>query len=52
MILQFPEVSTIEKEEKRIKFQQEQLEEQAKTIQKLHERLRKKLEKQKTTTSK
>jgi|TARA_R100000541_G_scaffold51390_1_gene58828 hypothetical protein len=52
MILQFPEVSAIEKEEKRVKFQQEQLEEQTKAIQKLHERLRKKLERQKTTTSK
>ena len=52
MILQFPKVSTIEKEEKRIKFQQEQLEEQAKTIENLNERLRKKLERQKTTTSK
>jgi len=52
MILQFPEVSAIEKAEKKNKFQQQQIEEQAKNIENLNERLRKKLERQKTTTSK
>jgi len=48
MILQFPHVSELTKEERRVEFQKNQIEEQRETIQKLNERLKKQLkEKQK-----
>jgi|TARA_R110000796_G_scaffold156110_3_gene272650 hypothetical protein len=48
MILQFPHVSELTKEERRVEFQKKQIEEQRETIQKLNERLEKQLkEKQK-----